>query len=203
MAKQPVATRGTRTREAILDGAYHLMIRQGFAATSMRDIAAHSRIALGGIYNHFDSKEQIFRAIIEERHPFLQMLPALNAVKGETPEAYIRSAAETLIRQLRRHPDFLNLMLIEIVEFDARHVPALFRKTLPLTAPLAVRLESLRNGVRGVPPMVLVRAFLGMFFAYYITERLLGPAMPRAMSAHATEHFVDIFLHGVLAETKP
>ena len=164
----------------------------------MRQIAAQSQLALGGIYNHFASKEAIFRAIIEERHPFLQVLPVLDSVDGATPEEFVRNAARTLVQELRRHPDFLNLMLIEIVEFKARHVPGLFRKFLPLAAPLARRLAPLKADVRGIPPMVLARAFLGMFFSYYITERLLGRSMPTAMSTDAMDHFADIFLHGIL-----
>jgi AcrR family transcriptional regulator len=179
------------------------MIKQGFAATSMREIASHSHVALGGIYNHFSSKEEIFRAILVARHPFLQVLPALNSVQGDTPEQLVRNAAGTLVEELRRRPAFLNLMLIEIVEFKARHVPILFQSFLPLAAPLVRRLSPLQAGVREIPPMVLVRAFLGMFFSYYITERLLGRAMPSGMSAGAMDHFVDIFLHGVLERDNP
>jgi AcrR family transcriptional regulator len=203
MAVRLPASRGVRTRRAILDGSYRLMIRQGFAATSMREIAAQSHVALGGIYNHFDSKEEIFRAIMEERHPFLQVLPVLRGVQGETVEQFVRSAARTLVEQLRRHPDFLNLMLIEIVEFKARHVPALFGKFLPLAAPLVQRLDSLQGSTRDIPGLVLARAFLGMFFSYYITEVLIGRAMPPAMAAHAMDHFVEIFLHGILEEELP
>jgi len=203
MATRTAHSRGERTRRAILDGSYRLMIRQGFAATSMREIAAQSHVALGGIYNHFNGKEDIFRAIIEERHPFLQVLPVLRAVEGDTAEEFVHNAAGTLVEQLRRHPDFLNLMLIEIVEFKARHVPALFGKVLPLASPFAPRLASLQGSMRDVPPLVLVRAFLGMFFSYYITEVLIGRAMPPAMSANAMDHFVDIFLHGILEEERP
>jgi len=202
MATRTSLSRGERTRRAILDGSYRLIIRQGFAATSMRQIAAQSHVALGGIYNHFTSKEAIFRAIVEERHPFLQVLPVLSSVQGETVEEFVRNAAGTLVEQLRRHPDFLNLMLVEIVEFKARHVPALFRKFLPVAAPLAQRLEPLQTGWRDIPSLVLARAFLGMFFSYYITEMLVGRAMPVAMSANAMDHFVDIFLHGILRKER-
>ena len=197
---RPNLSRGERTRRAILDGAYRLIIKQGFAATSMREIAVQSHVALGGIYNHFGSKEEIFRAIVEQRHPFVHILPVLQTVEGETLEAFVRNAARTLVEELRRHPDFLNLMLIEIVEFKARHVPGLFRKFLPLATPLMHRLAPLRTGIRDIPPMILARAFLGMFFSYYITEALLGRSLPPAMSAGAMDHFVDIFLHGVLEE---
>jgi AcrR family transcriptional regulator len=203
MATRTIVSRGERTRRSILDGSYRLIIKQGFAATSMREIAIQSHVALGGIYNHFGSKEEIFRAIIEERHPFLQVLPVLQSVEGETVEEFVRNAARTLVQQLERHPDFLNLMLIEIVEFKARHVPALFRKFLPQAAPLAQRLAPLQGSVRGIPAPVLARAFLGMFFSYYITGVLVGRAMPPEMSANAMDHFVDIFLHGVLDDERP
>lgn len=199
---KPVLSRGERTRRAILDGAYRLIIKQGFAATSMREIAIQSHVALGGIYNHFGSKEEVFRAIVEERHPFIHILPVLQSVEGKTLEEFVRTAASTLVEQLRRHPDFLNLMLIEIVEFKARHVPGLFRKFLPLAMPVVRRLDPLRSGMRDIPPMILARAFLGMFFSYYITEALLGRSLPPAMAAGAMDHFVDIFLHGVLVEEK-
>ena len=114
----------------------------------------------------------------------------------------MRNAAHTLVEQLGNHPDFLNLMLIEIVEFKARHVPALFERVVPLVAPLAQRLSSARGNLRTVPAPVLARAFLGMFFSYYITEMILGRSMPPEMSAGAMDHFVDIFLHGILKEAR-
>jgi hypothetical protein len=39
-----------------------------------------------------------------------------------------------------------------------------------------------------------------MFFSYYITGALLGKAMPVEMQTNALDHFVDIFLHGVLVK---
>ena len=75
-------TRGEQTRQAILTAAYDLIIQQGFAATSMRQIAEDAGLALGSIYNHFSSKDEVFRAIIQERHPFLRMIPLLSSVEG-------------------------------------------------------------------------------------------------------------------------
>ena len=49
-------------------------------------------LALGGIYNHYKSKEEIFRAIVQDRHPYKQILPLVLNAKGETPEEFIRNA---------------------------------------------------------------------------------------------------------------
>ena len=195
----PALSKGEQTRQAILSAAYDLIIRQGYAATSMRQIAQRSGLALGGIYNHFSSKEDVFRAIIEERHPFFQMIPLLNSVQGATVEEYVRNAARTLVAQLGRHPEFLNLMLVEIIEFKSSHVPLVFKKLLPSVMPVAEHIASLEGSLRPIPPFVLARAFLGMFFSYYITEVLLGRALPPDLRRiNAMDHFVDIFLRGVL-----
>ena len=190
--------KGEHTRQVIIDAAFRLIIDQGYAATSMRQIAGKADLALGSIYNHFSSKEEVFRVIIQERHPFFQILPILNSVQGRTIDEYIRNAAHTLIEQLGYHPDFLNLLLIEIVEFKGEHVPLLFEKFLPMALPLAKRAEGLVGTTRDIPAFILARAFLGMFFSYYITEILIGPVMPPELRADALDRFVDIFLHGIL-----
>ncbi len=193
-------TKGERTRLAVLDAAYGLIVEQGYAATSMRQIAERAGLALGGIYNHFSSKEEVFRAIVEERHPFYHIAPILSSVEGNTLEEFVRNAAHSLVDELGHHPDFLNLMLTEVVEFKGEHVPLFFKKMLPMMVPLAQRLSVMNGNKRSIPPPVLIRAFLGMFFSYYITEILLSGAMPPEMQADALDYFVDIFLHGILAK---
>lgn len=191
-------SKGERTKMAILDAAYALFIEQGFAATSMREIAARAGVAPGSLYNHFASKEQIFGAILEARHPFYRILPILRGVEGDTAEAFVRNAAHTLVAQLGSYPEVLNLMLIEIVEFQGAHVPHIFQSLFPQVLPLIGRIQGLDGRIRKIPPPILARAFLGMFFSYYITGVLLGRAMPPEMQANALDHFVDIFLHGVM-----
>jgi hypothetical protein len=44
---------------------------------------------------------------------------------------------------------------------------------------------------------MLLRSFMGTFFAYVITEYLIGKRLPPAMRQGALDYFVDIFLHGI------
>lgn len=192
--------RGDRTRRQIVDAAGWLIIRQGYAATSMRQIADRAHLALGSIYNHFSSKAEVFNAVIEDRHPFLDILPILSAVEGDSIEAFARNAARTLVAELGHHPDFLNLMLIEIVEFKAAHIPGLLKRSSPMLEPIAARIAHLDGPVRPMPPFVLARAFLGMFFSYYITGILLRQNEMPGTQSGTLDHFVDIFLHGILIQ---
>lgn len=196
MTKEP--TKGERTRQSILDSAYTLFIEQGYAATSMRQVAERAGLALGGIYNHFASKDLIFEAIILERHPLLQVIPVLHQASGATAEEFVRSAAHNLIAELGHHPDFLHLMLIEMVEFKGTHTPQMFERVFPQVLEIAQRFQSFGPQLRKFPPPILMRAFLGLFFSYYITGLLLANSMPPEMYEGSLDRFVDIFLRGIL-----
>lgn len=50
---------------AILRGAAEAFARTGYAATSMDDIAAASGITKLIVYRHFDSKEDLYRAVLQ------------------------------------------------------------------------------------------------------------------------------------------
>ncbi|MCJ9705890.1 TetR/AcrR family transcriptional regulator, partial [Bradyrhizobium sp. SHOUNA76] len=64
MAKQ--AERRAATLEAILTAARRLFGTQGFAATTMDEIADGARIAKGAVYHHFRNKEAVFEAVFDQ-----------------------------------------------------------------------------------------------------------------------------------------
>jgi AcrR family transcriptional regulator len=198
MTDEAPQSKGERTRQAIEEAAYRLFLDQGYHATSMRQIAERAGLALGGIYNHFASKDEIFQAIITDKHPYTQILPVIAAAPGETTEEFIRNAAHAMVSELGHQPDFVKLMFIEIVEFNGRHFPAVFQMVFPNVLPLLQRFTSPASGVRPIPLPLLVRAFMGMFFSFYMTEFLMSDLMPPEMRENALDGFVDIFLHGIL-----
>jgi AcrR family transcriptional regulator len=54
------------TRRAIIASARTLFGRQGYAATSVDDIARNARVTKGAVYHHFATKEAVFRAVYDE-----------------------------------------------------------------------------------------------------------------------------------------
>jgi AcrR family transcriptional regulator len=52
-------------QETILRGAARAFAHSGYAATSMEDVAAASGITKLIVYRHFDSKEDLYRAVLE------------------------------------------------------------------------------------------------------------------------------------------
>lgn len=49
----------------ILDAAVRLFVRQGFHATTMREVASEARLSVAGVYHHYPSKERLLVAILE------------------------------------------------------------------------------------------------------------------------------------------
>lgn len=192
------SAKGQQTRKVILEGGYHLFIEQGYHGTSMRQIAARASIALGGIYNHFDSKESIFEAVLMTYHPYHRILPALKAARGESVEELIRDAARIMLSALEEHPEFVHLMFIEIVEFESKHIPAMFETVFPQIVAFIQRVEQARGALRPVPLPIIFRAFVGLFFSFFITEMMIGELAQVDYSQDGEAHFVDIFLHGIL-----
>jgi AcrR family transcriptional regulator len=193
-------TKGERTRAVVLDAAKRLFVSKGYHGTSMREIADESGLALGGIYNHFGNKEEIFVGVLMERHPFLVVLPALQAAQGQTAEDLVRDAAGRMIAELSQNQDFLNLMFIELVEFEAKHISQLFEVLFPPLMQFAQRFEEVRGPLRDIPLPIVLRSFIGLFFSYFITDLLVGSQLPAEMRYQAFDYFIEIYLHGVLAE---
>ena len=194
-------SKGERTRQAIRAAAYDLFLEQGYHGTSMRQIAGRAGLAVGGIYNHYAGKEAIFGELILERHPYRQILPIILSSPAEEPEEFVRSAARTMIAELGKRPDFIKLMMIEMVEFNGRNMPAILRRVMPQALPVINRFSE-SGRLRKMPPFIFFRAFLGFFFSYYITELIIAGTPAALTQKNALDHFVEIFLHGILAEEK-
>ena len=193
-------SRGERTREEILSAALQLFIDRGYHGTSMRQIARQAGIALGGIYNHFSSKEEIFFEVLMAYHPMFDVLPALKDAQGETVEEIIHHAANLMVSKYEERLDFINLMFIEMVEFKGQHIPQLFDIAFPQVMAFAERALGDRPELRSIPMPILMRAFIGLFFSYMITEILIGRQLPPESQENSLNYLVDIYLHGVMRQ---
>ena len=198
MSDEISTNRGERTRGEILQAAYALFLERGFHGTSMRQIAQKAGIALGGIYNHYASKDDIFQAVFLEHHPYRQIFIHIDELQGDTVEEALSTAAYKLVGELGDRTDFLKLMFIELVEFNGGHIQQLFPVILPHVLKFAQRFLTGREELRDIPPLLLVRSFIGLFFSYVVTEAILAGQLPPEGRENALDYFLDIYLHGIL-----
>lgn len=192
-------SRGDLTRVAIIKAAHDLFLRQGYHGTSMRQIAKSAGLALGGLYNHFQGKEDIFHAVLIKYHPYQTIIPSLMHAQGATIEELVHDSAQRFLDSLKKHPDFLNLMFIEIVEFNNAHIGELFNLIYKDGLQIVERIiQTDPQRLKDIPPFILMRTFMGLLFSYYISEIILAHGAPQDFHTNAMEHLIDIFLHGIL-----
>jgi AcrR family transcriptional regulator len=201
MIKKEQPKKGEVTRLAIEDAALELFMEQGYHATSMRQIADKAGLALGGIYNHFASKDEIFEGVIIDKHPYRTILPAILAAEGEDLEKFFRNAFHIIITELGERPEFVNLMLIELVEFKGKHGSVMLREILPKILPVFERVIKSRKNLRVKNPALLMRSFIGMVVSYLITQMIISNSvMSKLLPSSSEDAYVDIYLHGILKE---
>jgi len=195
--------KSAETRNHIIEAAYDLFIDRGYNATSLRDISQQAGVTVGAVYNHFDTKEDIWVAVLKEKHPYHQIIPLLEQVEGENIEDLVRRAAQALVKELLNRPDLFNMMFIEIVEFKAIHIPFLYQAIVPHLANLRKSIGGKTGRFRDIPEPTLLRSFVGLFFSYYVTGILLKDLPGGGADQASLDHFVDMFLYGVMENPDP
>jgi len=191
-------SKGENTRQKVLKAAYQLFLEKGYHATSIRDISQRCGLTIGGVYNHFTGKGEIFEAVLAENHPFQQVNEAIELAQGETVEAFVHDMARRMVTALGAHRASLNLLFIEIVEFQGQHFTDSFPVVFPRLLAMIERISSQGGALRPIPKTVLVRSFFGLFFSYFMTNIILADRMP--FDEKTLDAFVDIYLYGILTE---
>ncbi len=64
--KSKKVQQGEATRQALLDAARTLFGEQGYADTSIDDIARAAKVTKGALYHHYDGKQELFGAVYEQ-----------------------------------------------------------------------------------------------------------------------------------------
>ena len=101
------------TRQQILDAALRLFSERGFSRTTVRDIARAANITDAAIYYHFESKQELLEALVEERG-FLTSLQNLERVEAQMPlDEMVLWMAASAVNLMDANRDFLRLITIE------------------------------------------------------------------------------------------
>ena len=92
----PVRQRRKEARPAeLIAAALELFVERGFAATRLDEVAARAGVSKGTLYLYFASKEELFKAVIQQG-----ILPVLE--QGEEMLAQHQGDARTLLEGLMR-----------------------------------------------------------------------------------------------------
>jgi AcrR family transcriptional regulator len=115
--KEPRTARGRKTLQRLIDAAAAEFGERGFHDAAITGITRRAGVALGTFYTYFESKEEVFRALVKEMSRATRAHVA-EAVK-DAPDrlAAERMGLEAFIAFTRRHPELYRI--IEEAQFVA------------------------------------------------------------------------------------
>ena len=99
-------------RRQILNAAKLCFIDQGLDSTTMRDVAKEAKLSLGGIYFHFDSKSDIFRAVCDETYGTVLRKWQDKAGDHDSTGGLLRALATINIKMIEDDPNYFRLALV-------------------------------------------------------------------------------------------
>ncbi len=196
-------------RLGIETAAKDLFIKQGFHATSMRDISKYAEVSLGNLYNYYETKEAIFESIINRY--LIEVDQKLKDIFDEIEEPLHPTAMHKLGQMVGNlvdsHSDFWLLMYIDVLEFQNQHFRKMFEGlTVRFRTIFADKFaQAQENGDlrSGVDPAVAFTAAYMQFFNYFLVEKLFGGNEHLGLSdEQALNSLTKIFSYGVLSDKK-
>lgn len=203
LTMQPGA-KADATRDRILREAARLFRDQGYAAVSLRGLAAAAGMKAGSLYYHFGSKEEIVAEILDAG--ILAVDAAVRAALGDLPAdapaaRRLRAAIRAHLFALLEHSDFTSA--------NVRIFGQVPEAVQVANRPARRRYEALWDGLladlqaRGeLRPDADLHAFrLLLIGALNATLEWFDPA--RGGVDALAGHYADILLNGLLAETRP
>jgi AcrR family transcriptional regulator len=189
-------------REQILDAALRAFARKGFAWTTNKDIAREAGITPGLIYHYFDSKEALFRAIIDSRSPLQLVRTPPPQLLEQPPELALRSFIQQLLAIAEGEPfvQLIRLFLPEVIHNPAA-APVGFAGLDELARFVEGHLAAcmargdLRQGDAALIAQVLLNSLMG---AVLRRQVIRDPALLCYSREELAETIAAVALHGLL-----
>ncbi len=186
----------TDPRHRILHEALKLFAHQGYGSTSVREVVERAGVTKPTLYYHFDSKEGLFREVIQSLLDGLTTLVA-HTVDSEDPvEERLRGFLNVYMLGAMDNPDAMRLMMtcslpdttgqpdVDVLKRHIRAVEALSEVVVQGQAAGELR--------AGVDPRFAITALLGAAHLH------LSAAMAGAdLDAHTIDAILDTWMHGV------
>src|SRR5436309_12044441 len=105
------AAETTARKKRLITAAVALAAEGGYDAVQMRDVAGRAAVALGTLYRHYASKDQLLLAALLREAAELRERLVQRPARGATPAARVSDVLRRASRALERQPALTKAML--------------------------------------------------------------------------------------------
>ncbi len=139
---------GVQSRRHILEAALDLMAQRGYAGASISAISKQSGLPVSSIYWHFESKEGLLAAVLEDgARNFVDGLPKFEKLKGSHRER-VGLLMRDLARRLGSQPRFLRLLIL--MGLEHRHSDSAVLENIR-----SIRRQTIEGSARSIANTIL------------------------------------------------
>ena len=186
-------------RQEILRTSARLFQQQGYDGTSMNDVAAALKLSKGGLYHHFQSKEEILFELMNHAMDISEER-VINVVKAvPDPEQRLRMLIRRHIGVVLSERDReITVMLHENHPLSPglrRRINARKKDYVHFVENLVAEVQRLRGSKGGVTPRAAAFALLGMINWIYQWYNPAGSLNEEAL----VQQYTEIFFQGAFA----
>jgi AcrR family transcriptional regulator len=102
-------------RQRLLDAALELFSEVGFHDTSVDEVVARARTSKSAFYEHFESKEDCFRMLLDQEGGALMSVVHNAAIEGKDHRERTRLGIAAFVNTCARNSQVARLLLVESV----------------------------------------------------------------------------------------
>ncbi len=193
-------------RQQIIDGALQVFALQGFEKATNKDIAAASEVGSPGlIYHYFKDKSDLFRQVLEQRIPMLQLLSHSEEMMTLPPREALTVFATTFLK-IVDNPNAIALTKIMLSEAVRRPIIADMINTIGpgrgfafLTQYLDQQMDA--GVLKRMDTGAATRCFIGPLIAFVLTREVFPQPDAQTLQPETmVTTIVEVFLQGMLLE---
>ncbi len=191
--------------QRILTSAENLFIQKGFHGVSVRDIAQESKTPLSNIYSHFQSKENLYRTLLENYEAeFFKDEDGLRSGTNVNTLPELFKEIGLMSRQMvKKYTNYFRLIYIDVVEFDGENIRRLFQfirnRYEERYAGVLSQLKESKVFHADVDPVVGIITLSMTYFNYFTIENVFGATNHLGLKDDdAINQIAAIFSHGLL-----
>lgn len=191
-------------RQQIIDGALQVFASKGFEKATNKDIAAASEIGSPGlIYHYFQDKNDLFRQVIEQRIPLLQLLSHSEEMMALPPREALTIFASTFLK-IVDNPNAIALAKLMLGEAIRRPLVAQMLNHIGPGRGFAFLNDYLEKqmdaGVlKRMDTGAAARCFIGPLIAFVLTREVFPQPDAQTLEPETmVKTVVEVFLQGML-----
>lgn len=190
--------------EQIMDAALRVFSRKGFTKATNKDIAREAGITPGLIYYYFESKEALFRTLVESRSP----LPLLSSLPEQALDMPVEPFMRFLLGRIlafiesEQFVGLIRVMLPEIMHSDdpylSQTVTGIFGRVIEIvSAYFAAKVQS--GELRSLDMALTAQTLIGSVMGFVLRRQLLRDQTALALThEQIVDAIVETMVQGML-----